>query len=107
MDKKKIIILGVIVAAGIGLYMWSKKKGASASAKSGAAPVTATGSASIATPSLAATPASYDETLITSWIDKMKASKEWYDAIQKKASDAGRSIEEQLRMDAIFMIEKK
>lgn len=37
----------------------------------------------------------------------MKASKEWYDAIVKKASDAGRSIDEQLRMDAIFMIEKK
>lgn len=108
MDKKKIIILGVLAAAGIGLYMWSKKKSTSAAAPtSGAAPVTATGSASIATPSLATTAASYDETLITSWIDKMKASKEWYDAIQKKASEAGRSIEEQLRMDAIFMIEKK
>lgn len=111
MDKKKIIILGVVAAAAIGLYMWSKSKkstaastGSEATPASGAAPV-APLNAAIAKP--ATTPASYDETLITSWIGKMKANQEWYDAIVKKAGEAGRPIEEQLRMDAIYMIEKK
>lgn len=111
MDKKKIIILGVLAVAAIGLYMWSKKKksttestGSEAKPTSGAAPVSPSPTS---IPKLAVTPASYDETLITAWIGKMKANQEWYDAIVKKASQAGRPIEEQLRMDAIYMIDRK
>lgn len=110
MDKKKMVIIGLIAAAGIGLYFWSKSKKAQPATAGGS---TSTSEAATSTtptlpkPELATTPASYDETLITSWIGKMQANKEWFDAIKQKASEAGRSIEEQLRMDAIFMIEKK
>lgn len=38
MDKKKMVIIGLIAAAGIGLYFWSKSKKAQPATAGGSAP---------------------------------------------------------------------
>lgn len=107
MDNKKMLIFGLIAAAGIGLYIWSMKKKPSSSDKPDVIEQdVVTDAKETLKPEPATTSASYDETLITSWIGKMKANTEWYESIVKKAVEGGRSVKEQLRMDAIYMIGK-
>lgn len=45
-----------------------------------------------------------DEALVQAWIAKMKADPAWYAAEVQKAAERGISIDEMLRIDALWII---
>ncbi len=77
--NKNILLLA---AAGIGLYFFMNKN------RSG---IDTTG---------------YDPALVAAWIAKMKATPEWYAAEIEKATAKGISIDDQLLIDAKWVIDQ-
>jgi len=47
-----------------------------------------------------------NETLISQWIEVIKASPEWMASMVAKADQNGITLDEQLRIDAIWIIEQ-
>lgn len=76
--NKNILLLA---AAGIGLYFLMNKKEDTATA------------------------AGYDTSLLSAWIERIKSQPDWYAAEIDKAAANGRSIDEQLLIDAKYAID--
>lgn len=111
MTKTAKIITGVLVTGIVigGFFWWYKKK------KSTASPIEQlnapqnnqlgnTPSSSAPTP---VTPGSPDEAQISTWINKIKADPAWLSSVQDKAKKNGISLDDQLRADAIWMMNQK
>lgn len=86
MNKKKLLYVGLALLVLVGAYFAWKKFGSSGT----------TAPSSVLT---------YTDSDITKEISIIKADKAWFDTVKTKAAAAGKSVDDQLRLDAIYMLE--
>ena len=89
--KKNWLWIAIVLVIVVAFFWWKKSSGASAE---DSAPVDRKAQ-------LLA-----DETLITRYINIIKASAQWYASVKEKAVKNGRTEADQLRRDALYMIEQ-
>lgn len=104
MNKKTLVIVGVLVAAaGIGFLLYKKRK-----AKNANADVVTQETEPVSNSPLPSRQAQSEfeqlRIAVAELVEKIKANKEWYDSVVTKAKEAGRTVEQQLEMDAKFML---
>lgn len=89
MSKNDYIIVGALAVVAVGYFVYTNKKSINLPIGIGKGTTTPP----------------KPNAQLQAWIDKIKASPDWYSAVVQKAKDNGNSVDYQLLLDAQFMLE--